>query len=208
LAESPCLKPPPSTIFGPQVVAANYCTQQHQPSLQDIPAAPVYTPTAQEWTDPLAYIRSIQSEAASYGICVVKSPVAPAICPGQVLAQQGFTFSTRQQQVADRDWKKEWDQNVVFWQQGKRYTAAQFQAVADTVADRELGGLHAALPVPTVEARYWKEREGDKELTVEYGNDLEGTAFHVDDPLGRTAWNLNVRPCVMDIRICISMSVN
>lgn len=54
--------------------------------LDAIPAAPVYTPTADEWADPLAYIGRIQAEAAQWGICVVRAPVAPSTPGGMVRA--------------------------------------------------------------------------------------------------------------------------
>ena len=50
------------------------------------------------------------------------------------------------------------------------------------------------------QAEYWRRRgNSDKEnhgvTHVEYGNDVEGTAFcdpHSDDPLGRSPWNMRV----------------
>ena len=42
---------------------------------------------------------------------------------------------------------------------------------------------------------YWRRQlQGDCKDWVHYGNDVVGTAFspHPDDPLGSTAWNLNV----------------
>ena len=49
-----------------------------------------------------------------------------------------------------------------------------------------LGGLQAA---------YWWQFDHGEALTVEYGNDVEGTAFAAPDsadPLGKTKWNLQV----------------
>lgn len=48
------------------------------------------------------------------------------------------------------------------------------------------------------QAAYWKRRAGkDKKAAyVEYGNDVEGTAFSKDkarDPLAKTDWNMRVR---------------
>lgn len=52
------------------------------------------------------------------------------------------------------------------------------------------------------QAEYWHERAaaaaaraaGAKRapLSVEYGNDVEGTLFHPGDELGRSQWNLGV----------------
>ena len=53
-----------------------------------------------------------------------------------------------------------------------------------------------------MQAGYWTRRgNSDKENSgvchIEYGNDVEGTAFcntESDDPLGRSPWNMRVRP--------------
>lgn len=163
---------------------------EHAEWLRNVPPAPVYTPSAEEWRDPIAYIRSIQEEAARYGICVVKAPVAPAVPAGLVLG--GKRFDTRQQYVRDADWGSDWTPGMEFWQNNKKYTVQEYQRMADDFAKRKLG-MAAGLPTATVEAAYWKERGATGQPSIiEYGNDVEGTAFHPDDPLGSTAWNLNV----------------
>jgi hypothetical protein len=166
--------------------------REEQAWLRDIPAAPVYSPTAAEWADPLAYIRAIQPQAALYGVCVVRAPLAPAAPPGALL--QAFRFTTRQQRVRDAAWGADWEGGVRFGQRDKRYSLAEYQRAADEFARRRLG-MAGTLPTPTVEAEYWRERAaapGGGGLLVEYGNDVEGTAFHPGDPLGETSWNLNV----------------
>jgi hypothetical protein len=52
--------------------------------------------------------------------------------------------------------------------------------------------VHAVLCV--MQREYWRERERDHgtPLTVEYGNDVEGSLFLPQDRLGRSRWNLNV----------------
>lgn len=162
--------------------------------LEDIPLAPVYTPTSEEWKDPLAYIRSIQEEAAKFGMCVIKAPVAPAAPAGIVL--KDFRFTTRQQRVKDCAYGPNWDCEERFYEKEKKYTLAEFQRLADDFARRKLG-LPADLPPSTVEALYWAERASSTgpSTYVEYGNDLDGSAFHPDDPLGATDWNLNVSSC-------------
>jgi hypothetical protein len=44
-----------------------------------------------------------------------------------------------------------------------------------------------------VQLEYWRQRKIATDLTVEYGNDVEGTAFcaqHDGDRLGDSDWNL------------------
>lgn len=41
---------------------------------QGIEEAPTYSPTAEEWRDPLEYIKKISAEASRYGICKVIPP--------------------------------------------------------------------------------------------------------------------------------------
>ncbi len=56
-------------------------------------------------------------------------------------------------------------------------------------------GLHGTVceePV-NMQNEYWRQRKVASDLTVEYGNDVEGTAFcspSEGDPLGSTDWNL------------------
>ena len=53
---------------------------------------------------------------------------------------------------------------------------------------------HVSPAVPS-QAEYWREQlRGKGEEWVDYGNDVEGTAFADcgNDPLSNSAWNLNV----------------
>lgn len=116
-----------------------------------------------------------------------------------MLEEQNFKMRTRQQVINDQPWTS-WDQGTVFWHQNKSYTLREYQNLADEVAQRELGGgsntsdgVNIHLPPRVIENKYWQERASKRELTVEYGNDLEGTGFYAEDPLGKTRWNLNVR---------------
>lgn len=159
--------------------------------LEEIPSVPVYTPTAAEWADPFAYIHSIQAEAGKYGACVVKAPVAPAV-PAAIMLKD-LRFSTRLQSLKDVPWGKTWDEGSKYYERGRRCTLSEYAKAADEFARKKLG-VAAELPTRTAEALYWKEREGrpGRECTVEYGNDVEGTAFCPGDPLGSSNWNLNV----------------
>ena len=79
------------------------------------------------------------------------------------------------------------------------------------LACQDGGGLHAIsaanflfapLSMPQhdqadcVQADYWRQMLGSDNPLVEYGNDVEGTAFcsaDADDPLGSSSWNLQAR---------------
>lgn len=45
----------------------------------EVPEAPVYHPTAEEWEDPLAYVASIQDEAVKAGIVKIVPPTGPKL---------------------------------------------------------------------------------------------------------------------------------
>ena len=55
--------------------------------MDKVAPAPIYRPTEEQWRDPLAYIRSIQAEAAQSGICIVRAPLAPTVPGGLVSGQ-------------------------------------------------------------------------------------------------------------------------
>lgn len=52
----------------------------------------------------------------------------------------------------------------------------------------------ATLPHRFVEAEFWKEIHSGRISNVEYGCDIEGSAFSTSpkDPLGTSKWNLKV----------------
>lgn len=47
-----------------------------------------------------------------------------------------------------------------------------------------------------MQAEYWRSRTERDGAFVEYGNDVEGSAFSSRDPLGSTRWNLQVQFCL------------
>jgi jmjN domain len=183
---------PPAPRQNPIITNAMSAVEENGPWLRKIPSVPVYTPTAEEWKDPIAYIQSIQPEAGKYGACVVKAPITPAV-PAALLLKD-LRFTTRLQKVKDDPWGKTWEDGIKFWDSGRKCTVLEYAKSADEFARKKLG-LAAELPTATVESMYWREKEvtrPGKESTVEYGNDIEGSAFHPQDPLGQTKWNLNV----------------
>jgi hypothetical protein len=181
----------------PIITNAMSAVEEHGPWLREIPSVPVYSPTAEEWQDPIAYIRSIQPEAGKFGGCIVKAPITPAV-PAALLLKD-LRFTTRLQKVKDNPWGKTFEEGIKFWNTSRKCTLLEYAKLADDFARRKQG-IAAELPIATVESMYWREKDSKvtrlgKECTVEYGNDIEGSAFHPQDPLGQTQWNLNVSYC-------------
>lgn len=172
--------------------------EKHSHWLEKIPSAPVYTPTMEEWQmNPLQYIKSIQREASQAGICLIKPPVTPVIPPGLVLGRKQFT--TRQQRIRNLTWNSNWQSQAKFYERGSPYQLKEFKENADDFASKRLG-IHGLLPTRAIELQYWAERDpegkvGHAQTYVEYGNDVEGSAFSDDDPVyGSSFWNLNKLP--------------
>ena len=76
------------------------------------------------------------------------------------------------------------------------------------------GNVHSLAPrllsmqFGPMQAEYWRSRTERDGAFVEYGNDVEGSAFSIRDPLGSTRWNLQVWPpewsdCSTDQRMCM-----
>lgn len=62
-----------------------------------IEEAPTYTPTEEEWQDPLEYIKKISPEASKYGICKVIPP--DSWNPDFAIDTERFHFRTRKQEL-------------------------------------------------------------------------------------------------------------
>ncbi|KAL0054042.1 hypothetical protein WJX82_002859 [Trebouxia sp. C0006] len=176
---------------------------QHQQSqghwLSHLETAPTFYPTPDEFQDPIAYIRSIQTEGSKHGICKIVPPFIPTVPSGLVLEKPDgskFSFSTREQVVQQLKW--ETLDTARFFDSGKTYNIKDYERFADDFQRRRFG-LAGCLPAKMVEADYWRQMCGNDNPVVEYGNDVEGTAFcppDAEDPLGSTGWNLQVLPHV------------
>lgn len=168
---------------------------EHLEWMRKVPEAKVYRPTAEEWADPLAYIRSIQPEAAGYGICSIEAPAASAV-PATLaleLVRPGFRFGTRRQAVRGAPWDR-WD--AVHNPEGRAFTLREYQSEAETFMRRAMGGAPGEMRPEYAEAEFWREweRRDGAPLVVHYGLNVEGSAFVDEDPLGATAWNLRRLP--------------
>lgn len=163
--------------------------------LDAIPEAPTFRPTSEQFAHPLAYIRSIQDEAAASGICKIIPPVSAAVPGGLVLAAVGtkpLKFTTRQQRLAEPN-RSSFASMTPFSEGTKKYTMFEFEKVADEFARKRFGSA-GSLPPKLVEAEYWRARGEGGDTHVEYGNDVEGSAFCARDALGSSQWNMKDLP--------------
>ncbi|XP_057459549.1 lysine-specific demethylase REF6-like [Actinidia eriantha] len=197
-------------------VAAEQPTTEVFPWLKTLPLAPEYNPTLAEFEDPIAYIFKIETEASKYGICKIVPPVA---APPKKTAIANLnrslsarsttanpksppTFTTRQQQIGFCPRKHRPVQKPV-WQSGENYTFPQFEAKAKGFERNYLKKFSKkGLSALEVETLYWKAF-GDKPFSVEYANDMPGSAFapvsarkkdretgEAVTNVGETAWNM------------------
>lgn len=181
------------------------------PWLKSMAVAPEYHPTLAEFHDPIAYIFKIEKEASKYGICKIVPPV-PAAPRKTVVSnmnksllarsndpESGPTFTTRQQQIGFCPRKHRPVQKPV-WQSGERYTLPEFEAKAKNFEKNYLKKYaKKALSALEMETLYWNAMV-DKPLSVEYANDMPGSAFVTHKSggkkneaamtVGETEWNM------------------
>ncbi|XAR52082.1 hypothetical protein NMG60_11019976 [Bertholletia excelsa] len=152
----------------------------------------VYRPSKEEFEDPLIYLRKIAPEASKYGICKIVSPLSSSVPAGMVL-KKDFKFTTKVQPLR----LARWDTNdkMKFFMRGRSYTIHDFENMANKVFARKYG-ISVCLPPTYVEKEFWKEMARGKKRTVEYGDNIEGSAFPSapHDQLGRSKWNLKTLP--------------
>ncbi|KAJ4847120.1 hypothetical protein Tsubulata_024594 [Turnera subulata] len=158
---------------------------------EKIPECPVYSPTKEEFEDPLGYLQKIAPEASRYGICKIVSPLSASVPAGVVLMreQAGFKFTTRVQPLRLAEWDN--DDRVTFFMSGRNYTFRDFEKMANKVFARRYCSS-SCLPASYLEKEFWQEIACGKTETVEYACDVDGSAFSSSpgDPLGSSKWNL------------------
>eukprot|EP00951_Prasinocladus_malaysianus_P001857 scaffold13234_cov50-Prasinocladus_malaysianus.AAC.1 len=161
--------------------------------IDDIPEAPVFRPTEEEFAEPMLYISKIQHEAAAWGICKIVPPVSAAVPGATVLLQKGpYKFSTRLQQVKEPEISS-LDKPVAF-KNGREFSIVSYERAANEFAYKRYN-MASGLPSRFVEAEYWREwHSKGSNVSVEYGNDVEGTAFSGQswDPLSASRWACTV----------------
>ncbi|TKY69083.1 Lysine-specific demethylase JMJ706 [Spatholobus suberectus] len=156
-----------------------------------IPECPVYHPSEQEFEHPLVYLQKIASEASKYGICKIVSPIAASNPAALVLMKEknDFKFETNVQPLRLSKWNEK--DIITFSMRGRKYTYHEFEALANKAF---FSRFHSSegLPSSHVEKEFWHEMAHGEKETVEYGVNVEGSAFSCDpnDRLGASKWNL------------------
>jgi len=153
-----------------------------------LPEAPTFRPSFEEFSDPVKYLTTVAAEAKPWGICKIIPPVSAAVPGMTVLLETGQNrFPTRQQynknsaHASLEDYK--------FYSSGKDYTVAGYECFANKYSYSRYS-LASGFSSRFVEAEYWREWFG-RGLCVEYGNDVEGSAFSTCDwdPLATSPWS-------------------
>ncbi|KAK6794773.1 hypothetical protein RDI58_008226 [Solanum bulbocastanum] len=161
-----------------------------------IKECPVYRPSKEEFEDPLVYVQKIAPEASKYGICKIVSPLGSSAPAGVVLMkeQKRFKFTTKLQPLRLAEWNN--NDKITFFTRGRNYTIRDFEIMANKAAARRYC-ISGCLPPAYVEKEFWKEMTLAKTGMVEYGINIDGSAFSstsTDDPLGCSKWNFKILP--------------
>ncbi|CAJ2644473.1 unnamed protein product [Trifolium pratense] len=176
------------------------------PWLKSMPVAPEYRPTPAEFEDPIGYIFKIEKEASKYGICKIIPPFPPSPKKTAIAnlnrSLPNSTFTTRQQQIGFCPRKSRPVKRPV-WQSGDHYTFTEFEAKAKWFEksylkkhSKKKGNGGGALEMETL---FWKATV-DKPFSVEYANDMPGSAFSMSSSkfrhsgesasVAHSAWNM------------------
>ncbi|XP_062222345.1 lysine-specific demethylase JMJ706-like [Phragmites australis] len=159
--------------------------------IDEIPDCPVFSPSIEEFEDPMVYLRKIAPVAARYGICKIVSPICASVPAGAVLMKElgGIKFTTRVQPLRLAEWSK--DDKFAFFMSGRKYTFREFEKMANKEFVRRYSSA-ACLPPRYMEEEFWHEIAFGKMESVEYACDIDGSAFSSspNDQLGRSKWNL------------------
>ena len=179
----------------------------------EVPFAPTFRPTVEEFRCPLKYILSIREEAEEYGICKIVPPEGwnPELAVD--LNDNTIPMSTKKQVVHTLQEGKGFPDGCKYTLQSYRKMADAFEAKYDKMHYEDKKPDLAQL-----RKDYWDMVEtsgGTKKATVEYANDIDTTRYgsgfprleggiknsgnEVDDCTDmfsedyyrRTGWNLN-----------------
>ncbi|KAK9104250.1 hypothetical protein Scep_021094 [Stephania cephalantha] len=173
--------------------------------LQNLPLAPEYHPTLEEFEDPISYILRIEDEASQYGLCKIVPPLPRApnksvitnlnrSIASTIGAATTPTFTTKEQRIGERG----------MWRSGERCTLHQFEAKAKQF-ERNLVNSRAKkrLSVLEIETHFWNwiREKPFSPISGECAGEIPGSAFEVEDEkklrrgvkgltVGESEWNL------------------
>ncbi|XXG88980.1 hypothetical protein AAC387_Pa12g1092 [Persea americana] len=174
--------------------------------LKSLPLAPEYHPSLEEFKEPISYILKIEKEASRFGICKIVPPLPAPLKKTAITnlnrslaarnPEKQPTFTTRQQQIGFCPRRQRPVQRPV-WKSGESYTLQQFEAKAKQFEKTHLKkNAKRGLSALEIESLFWKATV-DKPFTVEYANDMPGSAFGEAGEatgaavtVGETAWNM------------------
>ncbi|KAK3154984.1 hypothetical protein QOZ80_2BG0197400 [Eleusine coracana subsp. coracana] len=159
--------------------------------IDEIPDCPVFSPSVEEFEDPMVYLSKIAPVAEKYGICKIVSPVYASVPAGTVLMKEqgGIKFKTRVQPLRLAGWST--DDKLAFFMSARKYTFREFEKIANKEFVRRYSSA-ACLPPRYMEEEFWHEIAFGKIESVEYACDIDGSAFSSspNDQLSRSKWNL------------------
>lgn len=152
--------------------------------VSQVPEAPVFRPSAAEFEDPLAYITSIQGQAAQFGIAKIIPPTGWAN-PDLELDVQSRFITKRQSVHALQEGQP--------FKEGGTYNQAEYHKYADMFSATfmkthpELMAARRTMSADDyarlLEQSYWDivERVSNEQVVVDYANDIDtekvGSAF-------------------------------
>eukprot|EP01034_Spumella_vulgaris_P021348 gene21348-27378_t len=141
----------------------------------DIPLAPVFYPTLEEFKDTLVYINKIRHLAEPFGICKIVPP-AEWSPPCQIDMASPKRFATKLQQINTLQEGQGFDDGRQYTLEGYRRMAEGF---SQTWRETHYGGEGASAVSEEQLARdYWDMVEtSNRAAAVEYGNDLDTKTF-------------------------------
>lgn len=134
----------------------------------EIPEAPTYFPTIEEFKNPLAYIRSISDEASKYGICKIVPPKEwnP---PCNIDMKSKIKFPTKNQRIDTL-------QESVGFDEGKDYDIQEYEEMNSKFQQSWAEKYYDSKKPshPELEKDYWSMVDTrSKKAVVEYANDIE-----------------------------------
>ncbi|KAK4362791.1 hypothetical protein RND71_018032 [Anisodus tanguticus] len=193
-AKKPCLRGPSHGKVS-QKKKAGQLSMNEFDWTDTIEECPVYRPSKEEFEDPLVYVQKIAPEASKFGICKIVSPLGSSVPAGVVLMkeQKHFKFTTKLQPLRLAEWNN--NDKITYFMRGRNYTIRDFEIMANKATARKYC-ISGCLPPAYVEKEFWKEMVHAKKGMVEYGINIDGSAFSstFTDPLGRSKWNFKILP--------------